>query len=145
MGIVITASRNNPSEDNGIKIFGGDGAKLSDDEEAQIEALLPEKAAPLGPWPKTEGAFDGAAEAYIEAVSALLPPHSLKDWRIVLDTANGATCVTSAAVLRGLGAEIVGMGDRPDGRNINAGVGSEHPEPLASPCEILGCPSWDRP
>jgi phosphoglucosamine mutase len=57
----------------------------------------------------------------------LLPRECLKGWRIVLDTANGAACLTSPEVLRGLGAEVVALGAEPDGRNINEGVGSEHP------------------
>ncbi len=69
---------------------------------------------------------------YIAATSRLLPPAALRGWRIVLDTANGATCVTSPVVLRALGAEIVDLGDAPDGRNINDGVGSEHPEKLTA-------------
>jgi phosphoglucosamine mutase len=73
-----------------------------------------------------------AAADYIAAVSQLLPANALRGWRIVLDTANGATCGTTPVVLRALGAEVAGLGDAPDGRNINAGVGSEHPGPLAA-------------
>ncbi|MCX6946145.1 MAG: phosphoglucosamine mutase, partial [Opitutales bacterium] len=57
---------------------------------------------------------------------------------IVLDTANGATCATSPAVLRALGAEVIGLGDDPDGTNINAGVGSEHPASLAARVRATG-------
>lgn len=126
LGVVITASHN-PSADNGIKFFAGSGIKLTDDEEARIESLMPnEPCFSLAPVAHEDG-----VEPYIEAASALLPAHSLAGWRIVLDTANGATAATSPAVLRALGAEVIGIGDAPDGRNINAGVGSEHPEPLA--------------
>ena len=69
---------------------------------------------------------------YIAAAGRLLPAGSLRGWKIVLDTANGATCATSPVVFRTLGADVVGIGDAPDGRNINAGVGSEHPEKLAA-------------
>jgi phosphoglucosamine mutase len=62
----------------------------------------------------------------------------LQGWRIVLDTAHGATCATSPEVLRALGAEVVGIGDRPDGKNINEGVGSEHPEQLAARVRAAG-------
>ncbi|MDR1283738.1 MAG: phosphoglucosamine mutase, partial [Opitutaceae bacterium] len=74
---------------------------------------------------------DGITD-YCAALSRLLPPRSLAGWKIVLDTANGATSLTSAVVLRGLGAEVIPLGDRPDGANINAGVGSEHPEAMAA-------------
>jgi len=127
LGVVITASHN-PASDNGIKFFLGTGMKLTDDDEAAIEALLPAEArSPL----VTIGERDGIA-AYVHAASALLPAGSLAGWRVVLDTANGATTGTSPVVLRALGAEVIGIGDRPDGTNINAAVGSEHPELLAT-------------
>lgn len=126
LGVVITASHN-PADDNGIKFFGSAGIKLTDDEELAIEALIP--SAPLG-TPAPVEALDAISD-YLQAMSALLPAKALTGWRIVLDTAHGATCATSPRVLRSLGAEIVGIGDAPDGRNINAGVGSEHPESLA--------------
>jgi phosphoglucosamine mutase len=75
---------------------------------------------------------------YIAATSRLLPPASLRGWCIVLDTADGATCVTSPVVLRALSAEIVALGDAPDGHNINDGVGSEHPEQLAAAVRARG-------
>ncbi|HWA10896.1 MAG TPA: phosphoglucosamine mutase [Opitutaceae bacterium] len=128
LGIVITASHN-PAGDNGIKFFGPGGVKLTDEQESALERLLPErvdwKPAAVSPGPE-------AAADYVATASRLLPAGALAGWRIVLDTANGATCVTSPAVLRGLGAEVVGIGDAPDGENINAGVGSEHPEALAA-------------
>lgn len=127
LGVMITASHN-PAGDNGIKFFTTDGVKLTDADEAAIEALLPESV------PCVETAMRPAAVTcdYVEALSALLPAGSLAGWRIVLDTAHGATCATSPAVLRALGAELVGIGAEPDGARINAGVGSEHPEALAA-------------
>jgi phosphoglucosamine mutase len=77
-------------------------------------------------------------EAYIAMASRLLPPDSLRGWRLVLDTANGATCATSPRVFRSLGAEVVGIGDSPDGENINAGVGSEHPGALGAKVRSAG-------
>lgn len=127
LGVVITASHN-PAADNGIKFFAGSGIKLTDEDEAAIEALLPDEACSQV---QDMTVIDGV-EAYTKAARELLPAGSLAGWRIVLDTANGATAETSPAVLRALGAEVVGIGDQPDGRNINAGVGSEHPELLAA-------------
>ncbi len=127
-GVVITASHN-PADDNGIKFFNASGMKLSDTQEVQIEALFPEQAVAtfVRALPEADGVSD-----YMAASSALLPRNCLQGWRIVLDTANGAAHATSPAVLRALGAEVLAIGDTPDGANINDGVGSEHPEKLAA-------------
>ncbi len=126
LGVMITASHN-PAADNGIKFFTTDGVKLTDADEATIEALLPDDApAPLA------APLENAVCDYVQAMSAVLPAGSLAGWRVVLDTAHGATCGTSPAVLRALGAEVVGIGAEPDGARINAGVGSEHPAQLAA-------------
>jgi len=156
LGVVITASHN-PARDNGIKFFTAHGTKLTDADEAQIEALLPDSvpladtadgaleaavaavtsAAPAN-LPRGETApaaleIDASAlAAYVAGHAALLPPRSLAGWRIAVDTANGATVRATPAVLRELGAEVIGLGDAPDGHNINAGLGSEHPERLAA-------------
>ncbi len=134
LGVMITASHN-PASDNGIKFFGAAGVKLTDADELAIEALL-ESAAPLtgASWTTASDAVDH----YIAAAEAILPAGSLAGWTVVLDTAHGATSATSPAVLRNLGAEVVGMGDAPDGANINAGVGSEHPAPLAAKVRAVG-------
>jgi phosphoglucosamine mutase len=130
LGVVITASHN-PAADNGIKFFGPCGLKLTDEEEVEIERELsvaqarPQADRAVRRWP-------GAAADYVEATQALLPMNALVGWRVVLDTANGATCETSPVVFRALGAEVIGLGNSPDGQNINAGVGSEHPEQLAA-------------
>jgi phosphoglucosamine mutase len=128
LGVVITASHN-PAGDNGIKFFGPGGVKLTDQDEVAIEARLSDEI--LAGVECGARAGNGAVDGYIAACQGLLAPNALVGWRIVLDTANGATCRTSPAVLRGLGAEVVGIGDAPSGTNINAGVGSEHPELLA--------------
>jgi phosphoglucosamine mutase len=130
LGVVITASHN-PASDNGIKFFGPAGIKLTDAEEAQIEQQLPAAAEPGQSRPAVAAPANRSANDYIAATQALLPAQALRGWRVVLDTANGATCGTSPAVLRALGAEVIGLGDTPNGTNINAGVGSEHPEQLA--------------
>lgn len=126
LGVMVTASHN-PAGDNGIKFFATGGIKLSDEDEAAIEALLSDEAPVIAGTVPPEAAGD-----YVDAMSGLLPAGSLTGWRIVLDTAHGATCATSPAVLRALGAEVIGIGAEPDGARINAGVGSEHPEALAA-------------
>ncbi len=134
LGVVITASHN-PAGDNGIKFFGPNGMKLTDADELMIESFLTAAIdAPMVAVPSVNGAVGD----YIATAKALLPANSLDGWKIVLDTANGATCGTSAVVLRDLGASVVGIGDSPDGTNINAGVGSEHPESLADKVRASG-------
>lgn len=129
LGIVVTASHN-PASDNGIKLFARGGIKLSDLVESAIEDLIAaESIEPIETLPPAES-YDAVA-AYIDFAVSLLPRDGLKGWKIALDCANGATAYTSPAVLRRLGAEVFILGDRPDGDNINADVGSEHPERLA--------------
>jgi phosphoglucosamine mutase len=133
LGVVITASHN-PAADNGIKFFAGTGIKLTDEDELRIESFIPDAArAPLASLPVENGVSD-----YVAIACGLLPAGSLAGWRIVLDTANGATCGTSPVVLRALGAEVIAIGNEPDGLNINAGVGSEHPEKLAEKVRASG-------
>jgi len=135
LGVMITASHN-PAADNGIKFFAREGLKLSDADEVSLEEHLPPAARAIvgeGEMPLTEGRNE-----YIAAMQGLLPADALKGWTIVLDTANGSTVSTSPVVLRALGAEVVGIGDRPDGGNINAGVGSEHPEALQAQVRAIG-------
>jgi phosphoglucosamine mutase len=128
LGVMITASHN-PAEDNGIKVFNGTGVKLTDAQEAEIELQLSGAVIAVGAGALPAGE---ALEDYLSSARALLPVGALTGWKIVLDTANGATCGASPVVLRGLGAKVVGIGDRPDGTNINADVGSEHPAALAA-------------
>ncbi|MEO6875443.1 MAG: phosphoglucosamine mutase [Opitutaceae bacterium] len=134
LGVVITASHN-PAADNGIKFFGPGGVKLTDEEELRLEGLLPSANFPA---PNAVLGLSDACAPYIAAAVKLLPAGALAGWRIVLDTANGASCGTSPVVFRALGAEVSGIGDAPDGRNINAGVGSEHPEMLAAKVKAVG-------
>ena len=122
-GAVISASHN-PFADNGIKLFGPDGFKLPDDEEAAIEASMAE------PGPRPEGAALGEIAPWPEGhdryVQALLDrfPLDLSGLRVALDCAHGATVTTAPEVLRALGADVEAIGVSPDGININAGVGS---------------------
>lgn len=135
LGVMITASHN-PAGDNGIKFFARKGLKLSDADEVSIEAHLPPSTRVVtgeGVIPTCDGTAD-----YIAAVQTLLPAGALAGWRIVLDTANGSTVNTSPAVLRALGAEVIGLGNAPDGHNINAEVGSEHPQALLESVKASG-------
>jgi phosphoglucosamine mutase len=129
LGVVVTASHN-PASDNGIKFFGPNGIKLTDEEEALIESFLPDNRTDAS-ISKLERA-DGVAD-YLAAMAKILPAN-LTGWKIVLDTANGATVHTSAGALKNYGAEVVAIGSEVDGANINRGVGSEHPEKM---CETV--------
>lgn len=135
LGVVITASHN-PAADNGIKFFGAGGTKLVDADELAIEQLLPARVESVATASRGPGPFDAlgakAKADYIGAAKSVLPPNALDRWRIVVDSANGAACATTPVVLRELGAEVIGIGDAPDGHNINAGVGSEHPAGMAA-------------
>lgn len=129
LGVVVTASHN-PAEDNGIKFFAPGGLKLTDADEAAIEALLPPADALL-PANAALRTLD-ALSPYIEELAARLPTGALSGWRIVTDTAHGATSTATPAALRRLGAEVFTLGASPDGLNINSGCGSEHPEGLSA-------------
>jgi phosphoglucosamine mutase len=131
LGIAITASHN-PAADNGIKLFDNRGLKFAVEAEAEIEGFIAEQVSEEGPVTTyTCGyPYDGKG-VYTNTLKSLLHQHCIRGWKIVLDTANGATTETSPAVLAHFGAEIVALGNAPDGTNINAGVGSEHPAKLA--------------
>ena len=135
LGVVITASHN-PACDTGIKFFGPHGVKLTDEDEAIIEGFLKEGIEFSAAEPIEVS--DQAVTDYIRSAGNYLPAGALNGWEIALDTANGATSKTSPEVLRGLGAEVIGIGDSPDGMNINAEVGSEHPELLAQKVKECG-------
>jgi len=129
-GVVVSASHN-PFADNGIKFFNGDGFKLSDDEEAEIEEHvlhhdLPSKSgADIG----RVAAVDGAVASYVDALTTRIPL-DLSGWRIAIDCAHGATHEAAPLGLARSGAEVEVLFDQPDGLNINDGCGSTHIEPL---------------
>ncbi|MGJ8653218.1 MAG: phosphoglucosamine mutase [Opitutaceae bacterium] len=131
MGIVITASHN-PAKDNGIKLFNAQGQKLDDAEELQIEALIETELAPVESLPQPQAEPLDGASLYINDLQALMDEKCLEGWKIVLDTAHGATHVTSPAVFKRWGADLHLMGNSPDGKNINLGVGSECPDLLGA-------------
>ncbi|MGE4410459.1 MAG: phosphoglucosamine mutase [Sphingobium sp.] len=128
LGVMISASHN-PFEDNGIKLFGPDGYKLSDEDELKIEALLDQDiplAAPdaIGRARRVED----ARGRYIHAVKSSFPADlRLDGLRIVVDCANGAAYQVAPAALWELGAEVISIGVSPDGLNINDGCGSTAP------------------
>ena len=137
LGVVITASHN-PAADNGIKFFGSSGIKLTDEAELSIEQLMPPAAPASGTFSAHASAFLDASSLYKKTVTSLLPMITLKGWKVVLDTANGAAYATSRDVLTQLGAELVLIANEPDGTNINAGVGSQHPEKMAAAVKAGG-------
>jgi phosphoglucosamine mutase len=133
LGVMISASHN-PFADNGIKLFGPDGFKLSDEVEHQIEGLLDSeltqklaKSADLGRAKR----IDGVQDRYIEFAKRTLPRNlSLGGLRIVIDCANGAGYRVAPEALRELDAEVIAMGVDPDGFNINRECGSTEPAAL---------------
>jgi phosphoglucosamine mutase len=135
LGVMISASHN-PYEDNGIKLFGPDGLKLTDDQEAEIEALMAgDLAASLVPPPRLGRAsrLEDAPGRYIEAAKASFPRgQTLDGLRIVVDCAHGAGYRVAPTVLWELGAEVIPIGVAPDGFNINKAVGSTAPAALAT-------------
>jgi phosphoglucosamine mutase len=131
LGVVLSASHN-PYRDNGIKFFAGDGFKLSDAAELEIERLLQRAGGPNG------GAaigrvrtLHGALEDYLRALHERFGALDLAGKRIALDCANGATHRAAPEIFRRLGADVDVLHDAPDGRNINARCGSTHVDALA--------------
>ncbi len=134
-GIVISASHN-PFQDNGIKIFGGEGFKLPDETEAAIEEIIfANNLHTLRPSPAELGKayrMDDARGRYIVFLKHSFPKElSLEGTRIVLDCSNGATYRVAPDTFAELGAEVSTLFDEPDGKNINLHCGSQHPETLA--------------
>jgi phosphoglucosamine mutase len=139
-GVMISASHN-PVADNGIKFFGADGYKLSDETELEIERLIDAERDEL---PRPEGGGIGMvttdAEAkyrYLEYLKTTVK-HSFQGLRIVMDCAHGAAYELAPRIFRELGAEVIAVGAEPDGLNINDGVGSTHPEHLIAQVKVHG-------
>lgn len=135
LGIMISASHN-PYADNGIKIFGPDGFKLSDEQEEQIEEMLDDPSLLSAAGPDKIGRakrIEDAQARYIEFAKRTFPKDmTLEGLRVVIDTANGAAYKVAPTALWELGAEVIQIGDEPDGRNINDGCGSTHPEAMCA-------------
>ena len=132
LGIMISASHN-PHHDNGIKLFGPDGFKLSDASEAEIEGIVagdikPAKPANIGRAKRIEGGLG----RYVEyAKTTFTRGKTLSGLKIVVDCAHGAAYRAAPEVLWELGAEVIALGVAPDGTNINAECGSTHPQACA--------------
>ena len=130
-GVVISASHN-PHHDNGVKFFSAAGDKLPDDIEAAIEAQLEQPMVCVPPERMGRARrVEDAPGRYIEFCKSSFDGGSLQGLRIALDCANGAAYRVGPAVFSELGAEVITIGDQPDGFNINAGCGSTHLEGLA--------------
>jgi len=131
LGVMISASHN-PFADNGIKLFGPDGYKLSDDTERKIEKRMEQgpklaKSAEIGRARR----IDDARGRYVQFVKDTFPDHlRLDGLKVVIDCANGAAYHVAPEALWELGAEVVSLGVSPNGLNINDGCGSTHPELL---------------
>ena len=134
LGVMISASHN-PFDDNGIKLFGPDGHKLSDEIELEIEHLVDSdmaKRLALSDQLGRAKRIDGVQDRYIEFAKRTLPRNlSLEGMRIVIDCANGAAYQVAPNALWELGADVVAVGVEPNGMNINKDVGSTAPDALA--------------
>ncbi len=131
-GIVISASHN-PFADNGIKIFSGRGEKFDEASERAIEQLIADPAFTVHTSDDAPIVRESLVEAYLaHAREALGSAGALAGARVALDCANGATTTAAPRLFRDLGFDVVVMGSEPDGRNINLGCGSTHPDALTA-------------
>ena len=133
MGIMITASHN-PYHDNGLKLFGPDGLKLSDKVEKKIEKLIDQKQSkllvPVEELGRVTRLEDGN-ERYIEILKSNFPESfTLNGMKVVIDCANGAGYKSAPKILKELGATVFSLGVNPDGININENCGSTYPEAM---------------
>src|SRR5829696_9496459 len=130
LGAVVSASHN-PFGDNGIKFFGPDGHKLSDEDEARVEGALAAGEGAGAAAPGRVEPLHGAAADYVRALETRFEGLELSRRRILLDCANGAAHHVAPEIFRRLGADVELLAASPDGRNINDGCGSTHVEALA--------------
>ena len=130
MGIMITASHN-PHHDNGLKLFGPDGMKLSDKIEKKIENLIDKRINKIFSKPEKLGRvkrLESGTREYIKILKKNFPnSFNLKGLRIVIDCANGAGYKAGPKLLKSLGAKVIAIGVKPDGLNINKNCGSTYP------------------
>jgi len=139
-GIMLTASHN-PYDDNGLKIFGPDGFKLSD----ELEKAIEEDILSDGKYPAVEPAkigkafrIDDASGRYIEYAKQSAGPADLSGLKLVVDCGHGASYLIAPIIFRELGAKVKKLGVEPDGMNINDGVGALHPEHAAAVVKETG-------
>ncbi|MFD2616110.1 phosphoglucosamine mutase [Terrilactibacillus laevilacticus] len=133
-GVMISASHN-PVADNGIKFFGSDGYKLTDEEEHEIEGLLDKEVddlpRPIGPNLGTVTDYFEGGQKYLQFLKQTIQEDDFNGLTIALDCANGSTSSLAPHLFADLEADIVTIGAAPNGTNINDGVGSTHPEGLS--------------
>jgi phosphoglucosamine mutase len=134
-GVVISASHN-PFEDNGIKVFSGGGEKFTERVEREVEAIVADPSWRVRDGEPAEVPTRELVGAYLDHLRAVFPEAAIlagpRPFALGIDCANGATAVVAPALLGGLGFDTVVIGNKPDGRNINLGCGSTHPEDLAA-------------
>jgi phosphoglucosamine mutase len=129
LAAVVSASHN-PYADNGIKFFGPEGTKVSDEVEERIEAIVGGEEIPTRPIGRIRD-FHGAGGDYLRELELRFEDLDLTGKRVLLDCANGATYAVAPEIFRRLGADVDAIATEPDGRNINDGCGSTHVEGLA--------------
>src|SRR6476661_2940967 len=138
-GLVISASHN-PLQDNGIKVFSGRGEKFTEALERQVEAIIADGSWTVGGSAEQPVDRTDVIDAYIAHARLALPdPRRLGRLKIATDTANGATTTVAPRLFRELGFDVQVLSASPDGRNINLGCGSTHPEQLAKAVRDGGC------
>lgn len=138
-GLVISASHN-PFEDNGIKVFSGRGEKFTEALEREVEAIIHDPSWSVNGSAEAPVDRTDVIDAYIAHARMALPdPQRLGRLKIAIDTANGATTTVAPRLFRELGFDVQVLSASPDGRNINLGCGSTHPEQLAKAVRDRGC------
>jgi phosphoglucosamine mutase len=129
-GIVISASHN-PFDDNGIKVFSGRGEKFTEAVEREVESIVADPSWTAAPGRASAVPQGQRADAYLEHLRAVVRATPLRDFKLAIDCANGATTVVAPELFTSLGLAPIVIANQPDGRNINLDCGSTHPERLA--------------
>lgn len=145
LGVAITASHN-PASYNGFKLFNNKGEKFSLEEESHIEAFIQESFQKNTTFEQAEKTHLPNPDlhtlnAYHKAITQSIPPGLLKGQKVVLDMAHGATITSASEVFRHFGADMVLLGNKPNGQNINLAVGSEYPQSLRE-CFLASEAHW---